>query len=521
MTTSAKPGAYQCGGPVSLTYIERSSDRVALNRLRRMEYVSLIEPRYQGKSSLISALKAKLEDEGYQFLTVKLTCSAGWTETDWYQAFGRSLLSQLPREPTRDAIALGSLRMPNDWHSWEQLLTELGAQASQQQVNLIIALDDVGTTPTEWATRFFSVIRSVYDGEGKNFGSGISFLISGAFNAENLIQDAAISNFNISHRVELPDFTLPEVRQFLQWLPVKPVEPEALAQRIYHWTDGQPYLVQYLYRAIADQQVDATPDGVDHVAQKLHQWDFKHVTPLVDTLGRQPMSTITYVKNLLNNALVKFWPAETPIQAELALLGLIKADHHDWCIIRNRIYESAIRQSLDFTATGPLPSGPSSHQADDEPNKAGSTYHIYMQGAQGAAIGDGARVTQHFEGDSQRAAEMRRSRPDGAVPETGAPAPAPRAEALPPGLLRRLRDVAKHITEDYVLLRQYEEAYRLETDPKLMLKEQRIIEQIRLSVQQYQLEYTNLRARLASGSSQELQAMQSQLDEIDTLLTSF
>lgn len=61
---------YRTGGSLpanSPVYIQREADRKAALHLRRMDYISLIEPRQHGKTSLINQLIGQFSSYGYIF----------------------------------------------------------------------------------------------------------------------------------------------------------------------------------------------------------------------------------------------------------------------------------------------------------------------------------------------------------------------------------------------------------------------------------------------------------------------
>src|SRR5436309_14004493 len=95
-----KQTPFQAGGPLpahSTAYVRREADEKASVALQRMEYVSLIEPREQGKTSLIGRLKDQLTPQGYIFALRDLMAarSRARSKEEWYTSLGKWLLYQL------------------------------------------------------------------------------------------------------------------------------------------------------------------------------------------------------------------------------------------------------------------------------------------------------------------------------------------------------------------------------------------------------------------------------------------
>src|SRR6266567_5957868 len=91
---------YQAGGPLlsySGVYISREADEKAAIHLRRMDYISLIEPRQQGKTSLINQLIGQFSPLGYSFAFRDMMAakSSATMPNEWYMSLGKWLSRQI------------------------------------------------------------------------------------------------------------------------------------------------------------------------------------------------------------------------------------------------------------------------------------------------------------------------------------------------------------------------------------------------------------------------------------------
>jgi hypothetical protein len=341
---------YKTGGPLLSTspdadaYIEREADVQARNHLRRMDYITLIEPRQQGKTSLIYHLMGDFIDQGYTFAYADLTTADRSHEYSWYASVCSWLLDHMRFLTGNDALT-----PPINGHTWLHFLRDLAKRAEKAKTNLIIVLDEVGATPSDWSTDFFSSIRSIYvQRQGFPCLRHLSFIIAGAFNPRLLIRDQNISNFNVDQRVELLDFTFEHVRQSVTRLGLSPQQSTSVTKRIYHWTGGQPYLTQCLCRALAERRVPRTLGGVTQAVERLRRSDRHHLAHILEDLHREPKAAQQYINRILNGHNPIFVPAEHPTQAQLALIGIIKEGPDGRCVIRNRIYEQALLHPVEI-----------------------------------------------------------------------------------------------------------------------------------------------------------------------------
>ena len=90
-----KPNPYHAVSPLpsaSPLYMERHADHRAWGKLQRMEYVMFVEPRQQGKTSLIYRLAARCQGTNYVFAYVDLVNLDTSNEWNWYKSLGQELL---------------------------------------------------------------------------------------------------------------------------------------------------------------------------------------------------------------------------------------------------------------------------------------------------------------------------------------------------------------------------------------------------------------------------------------------
>src|SRR2546421_9635700 len=84
----------------SPSYIRRKADEQVFLHLSRMEYISIIEPRQHGKTSLIIQLMNAFKPSGYTFVLCDLRDMPSANRNnisakEWYSLLGQWILPQL------------------------------------------------------------------------------------------------------------------------------------------------------------------------------------------------------------------------------------------------------------------------------------------------------------------------------------------------------------------------------------------------------------------------------------------
>lgn len=339
---------FQAGAPLlanSPVYIPREADQKAATHLCRMEYITLVEPRQHGKTSLINRLIGQFSSQGYTFAYRDLMAarSSDTCPAEWYASLGQRLLSQLrfvTWDPRPDP--------PTDSASWEDFLARLATNAEKAGQNVVIVLDEIGAMPTDWATGFFSVIRSVYTSrQTLPFWQHLTFIVAGVFNPKKLIQDDTVSNFNVDQRIPLDDFDLSQVKQLVAHLTLSDDRAEAVAERIHYWTDGQPYLSHRLCLYLAERIEIATVSNVDAVVDDAVERFFQDDTHHLKRIGglADDPELLAYVQRITSESRPRFSAALNERHFRLAhIIGIIKAGPNGRCRIRNRVYERALAE---------------------------------------------------------------------------------------------------------------------------------------------------------------------------------
>jgi hypothetical protein len=333
--------SYLPSGPLpdNTLYIERQADKELLHCVQTMEFVTIIVPRHQGKTSLVSHLMTRrLLPKDMIFVYVDARSLDALSESAWYNTLcTKRILPQLASISfaTKPAI-------PQNSFEWRDFLSEVAYQARQANRKIVVILDEIETAQISHNSFFFRILREIYTTSRVDVNSEfkyLTFVLIGAFSPEDLIKDQFGLTFNIGHRIGIPDFTLENVEKLLRKRGWKDIEQvKGLAARIYYWTGGQPYLTQYLCGCLNAQSTTA---NIDPVVEKFIREDTNNLPHIVKAI-KADKSLQEYILRILKGENIPYFPNEYPWQDQLYLLGLIKTDANGCCEIRNRIYQKII-----------------------------------------------------------------------------------------------------------------------------------------------------------------------------------
>lgn len=422
-------------------YVPRQADTLVGDALQRAEYIMLIGPSGQGKTSLINQLRRKCEIAGYTFVYADLMPLLGVpTESAWYDLLCQKIMRELNAaersrtlpvptngatwfdflcsmteasfqrsKPNQDDFQTKLRQSLTDCFSEEELRTlcfdirldyeslpaqgkagkarEIVAQVERNgsitklieqcrllrpnvpwvgiremdsavptfpgdsvperlpvempdpaKRRLVIAFDEIGAIPKDWAPGFFSAIRSVY----QRCREHLTIILAGAIDPREMIPDPDISPFNIATHIPLHDFSVSEVRSLVKHLDAA-VATKKLARHMHDLTEGQPYLCQKLCQYLTEVTDEVDVQTVDAAVDRLFREDTNHIPGLLKNLEARS-DLLKYLCRILREK-PRFTPATNSYHFRLAhVIGIIASDQ-PFCQVRNRIYQRALDEA--------------------------------------------------------------------------------------------------------------------------------------------------------------------------------
>ncbi len=363
---------YTIGGTVdgsTHAYVERAADTELLNHCRACEFAYLLTSRQMGKSSMMVHTIHSLHREAVQAVSISLETigTQGVTPEQWYLGL---------MEEIGDQLGLNTAAY-DYWEAHEHLsqvqrfseyLEKVVLAESQGQ--LVIFIDEIDTTLSlAFSTDdFFATIRRLYNLRAERPElRQLSFVLIGVATPDDLIADPNRTPFNIGKRVELTDFSPEEAAPLKAGLCVE--EKDQVMLRVFHWTDGHPYLTQRLCADLAEDQGgkragETTEAWVDRTAQALFfseraaqdsNLDFiKNMLTLRIPKGVRPADILLTYQHILQAHTPEPDEERSPLKNHLKLSGVVKRKGPG-LVVRNSIYRATfdndwVKQRLPTTA---------------------------------------------------------------------------------------------------------------------------------------------------------------------------
>ena len=353
-TTDSTGEFFSVGTPlhaVRAGYVRRRADDLLFEAVVAGRYAHVIAPDRSGKSSLIAATAARLENNGFHVALLDLEQLGDRDSAPdagrWYYSVAYRLLRQL-----RVRFELQSWWQDKSILSNRQRLLEFYAevilQSLQQRVVIFVdGIQCIGELP--FAEELLASIRSAHNARTTDPEfARLTFVLIGEADPLSLIDEPELSPFNITQAIPLDDFSREDLNIFATELNLGTADAQAALDRVYYWTRGQPYLSQKLARAISREKLSGDIAGhVDRIVmQQLAGRAALHSEPHLSHIHREIVNDTKQREALLNlyGRLRKGIdvPADlgSKLQRRLMAVGLIRLDESGELRIRNRIYET-------------------------------------------------------------------------------------------------------------------------------------------------------------------------------------
>ena len=343
---------FSVGSPlhaVRAGYIRRAADDVLYETLVAGRYAHIIAPDRSGKSSLIAATAARLENNGFKVAILDLehigVRDAGSDAGRWYYSVAYRLLRQL-----RIRIDLQRWWQDKSILSNCQRLVEFYSEIILRNVHerVVVFVDEVQCIgDLEFADQLLASIRAAHNSRATDPDfSRLTFVLLGECDPLSLLDEPELSPFNVTQPVSLDDFSRADLNLFATELNLPAEDSTAALDRIYFWTGGQPYLSQKLARSVSREKFDGDiVDNIDRIAaQQLAGRAALHNEPNMSHIHREVVKDKNRSEALLNlygrirKGINVAADLGSPLQRRLIAIGLIEIDDEGNLAIRNRLY---------------------------------------------------------------------------------------------------------------------------------------------------------------------------------------
>ncbi len=345
---------FSVGAPlhaVRAGYIRRKADDLLFDTVMAGRYAHVLAPDRSGKTSLIAATAARLENHGCKVAILDLeqigVRDGGGDAGRWYYNVAYRLLRQL--------------RIRYDLQSWwqdksilgnRQRLLEFYSEILLQFVpeRIVVFIDEIQCMEQlPYADQLLASIRAAHNARTTDPDfTRLAFVLLGECDPVSLIAEAELSPFNVTQQVLLGDFSREDLDLFATELNMDRADATVALDRIYYWTGGQPYLSQKLARAVAREFATGDlEEQIDRIAlQQLAGRAALHSEPHMSHIHRAIVNDVKRYEPLLNlygkvrKGIEVAADLGSPIQRRLMAVGLLEIDDDGNLHVRNRLYET-------------------------------------------------------------------------------------------------------------------------------------------------------------------------------------
>jgi WD40 repeat protein len=337
------------GGPVQAgrdCYVERKADEDLLGSIADQRFCYVLCSPGAGKSSLMARAIRRLRGEGQLAAVVDLTQIGARGEASdpgrWYYSIAYRIVRDLRIKVDlqywwqEKSALLGDQRLVEFF--WEVVLTHTAAPVT-------IFIDEAErASEVGFATELFSAIRSCYLQRATEPDyARLNFVVLGVATPAQLCPNAGVSPFVDGQAIDLPNFSLAECYALGAGFEADETVSDALMDRIYAWTNGQPYLTQKIARAVArkgGKLADVERVVHDLVLAPRASVEEPHLSQIRGLLAqRAPASrqALARLAKLAKGTNVQDEPPSAAVEL-LLLAGIVKRDAGGALTFSNRIY---------------------------------------------------------------------------------------------------------------------------------------------------------------------------------------
>ena len=333
-----------------------------LEMVEKGRYFTINRPRQYGKTTMLATLNDALSSSSaYSPIRMNFQgIDSKWHETD--AAFAQMVVSQMKtileyQDKQLFEVVQEKEAELDGMDGLSRLITHL---AHRSKKKLVLLIDEVDASSNYWPfLRFLGMLRSKYlDRFSPQHATFHSVVLAGVHDVKSLKSRIRPgedntgqynSPWNIAADFKvtmsfLPEEIVPMLEDFAQEQHVQLNAPH-LAERLYYYTSGYPFLVSKLCKIMAEEILPAKTEKVlteadlEQAVQQLLREDNTNFESLIKNLENNPELYNLAFQVIINGANIPFNPDE-PITAMGRLYGIFKSNGR--LSIHNRIYEQRL-----------------------------------------------------------------------------------------------------------------------------------------------------------------------------------
>jgi len=316
-------------------------------------YFSIFAPRQSGKTTFFRTFSKELESNtNYIFILMSFENCEDYDLPKFYHHIQDMIYEQLTKRlyiiQCKQLDTVNQFISKHDLHdSYDFYLLFRTLNTIISHKKIVIFIDEFDGIPLHEIKNFLTTLRKLYQDYKEETEKALYSV--GLVGIRNITQltVGGISPFNIADHVEIPSFTLKNIRDLYQQYTQETHQPftEEAVQKVYEQTQGQPWLVNRLGSILTKKIKPETTDPVetDDVNKAIQQL-IKEKNAHFDNL-KEKVLLYKETFNKINSQQVKFLPYDDA-QSWLYQYGLIK-EQNNLAVIANPIYSECFSGDSD------------------------------------------------------------------------------------------------------------------------------------------------------------------------------
>ena len=336
-------------------YVRRAADDALYDSLISGLDAYVLAPDRSGKTSLIAATSARLQNNGYQVANLDLAQigerDAGSDSGRWYYSIAYRLLRQLRVKVDLQSWWQDKSILSNRQRLFEFYIEVLLANTRKPVVVFIDELQCIEGRPfAQHLLQSISAVNKARVTEPEF--DRLRFVLAGECDPQTLVDDPESSPFALMQAVRLEDFSRESLDGFATEMNLSAADAERALDRIYHWAAGQPYLTQKLARTVSRERISGDIEAhVDRIvvnqfggrSSVTHEPHLAHIHRRIMN-DRKSFEGVLNTYGRVRKGIEVVYEPEVLSHRMLLAVGLLVHDKEGILRIANRVY------ALAFTA---------------------------------------------------------------------------------------------------------------------------------------------------------------------------
>jgi len=253
-------------------YVRRNADSELYDVVTAGKDAYLFAPVRSGKTSLIAATSARLQNNGFLVANLDLAQigerDAGSDSGRWYYSIAYRLLRQLRIKIDLQTWWQDKAILTSRQRLFEFYIEVLLANTKKPVVVFIDELQAIESLP--FARHLIESITSVNKARvTEPEFERLTFVLSGECDPRMIIPDPDLSPFGMMRPIRIDNFSRESLQPFESELNLDARTASQVLDRIFFWTRGQPYLTQKIARLVSRSGIKGDIDeAVDRLVNR-------------------------------------------------------------------------------------------------------------------------------------------------------------------------------------------------------------------------------------------------------------